>query len=86
MFAITVYLLCAIASSTCAFLLYRSYHANRNQMAFWTAVAFSFFALNNFFVVIDFVIAPGLDFSLFRTIPLAIGSGVLIFGLVWESV
>lgn len=86
MFAISVYFLCSIASATCAFLLYRSYRHNRNQLAFWTAVAFSLFALNNFFVVMDFVIAPGMDFSLFRTVPLAVGAGFLLFGLIWESV
>ena len=86
MFAVTVYFLCALASATCAFLLYRSYIHNKNQMAFWTAVAFTLFAINNVFVVVDFVLVPSFDFSLFRTIPLAVGAAVLIFGLVWESV
>lgn len=82
----TVYLLCGLTSLICAILLYRSYRSTRNQLTYWTALAFSFFTLNNFMVVADFVVYRSVDLSLVRTLPLFVGVAVLVFGLVWESV
>lgn len=86
MFGMTVYLLCGFASLACALVLYRSYKSNRNAFAFWTALAFSFFTINNFLVVVDFITARAIDLTVVRTIPLLVGVGVLICGLIWEAV
>lgn len=84
--AVLVYTLCAFTSLICALLLYRSYRENRSRMAFWTALSFSLFFLNNLCLIFDQILFPHIDLALIRTVPLFAGSVLLVFGLIWDSV
>lgn len=80
-----VYTLCMLTSLACACLLVRSYIATRHRLLFWSGLCFVGLAISNFLLVIDLVIFPEIDMSLWR---LAISTGaiaLLLFGLIWEE-
>ncbi len=87
MFATIVYLLCAFASATCAWVLYQSYDRSKSTLLLWCALCFVTLFVGNLLLVIDLVITgPGMDLSLYRGIASFVGFGLLIYGLVWETV
>jgi hypothetical protein len=81
-----VYVLCFLTSAACAWLLGRSYFANRTRVLLWSSICFVFLALNNLALVLDLVVwpSPELDLRLPRLL-LALAAIVsLIWGFVWE--
>jgi hypothetical protein len=81
-----VYVLCFLTSAACAWLLGRSYPANRTRLLLWSSICFVFLALNNLALVLDLVIwpSPEVDLRLPRLL-LALAAVVsLIWGFVWE--
>ena len=83
-FATAVYILCFLTSAACAWLLGRSYLANRTPLLLWSSICFAFLALNNLALVLDMVILPAYDLRLARLV-LALAAVVsLIWGFVWE--
>ena len=80
-----VYVLCAVTSFACAVLLLRAYRHHKVHLLFWSGLSFVGFALGNLFLVIDRMVVPGVDLSLFRSVPVLAGLLVLIYGLVWEA-
>lgn len=85
MFAIIVYVLCAVTSGLCAVLLLRGYAKSRARLLFWSGLCFAGLALNNLLLVIDVRVVPELDLSLWRAIPALIGISLLVYGLIWET-
>ena len=80
----TVYVLCAVTSLLCAWLLLRSYLATRVRLLLWTLVCFVGLALNNVVLFVDKVVAPDVDLAVWRGLPAALGVAALVYGLVWE--
>lgn len=83
-----VYLLCALMSIACAFLLLRG-GPRRNggsKLLFWAGLCFAMLALNNIILVFDLVIMPDFEFHgrMWRNIIGGLGGSLLLFGLVWE--
>lgn len=85
MFANVIYLLCAATSIICAVLLLRGYRRSHARLLFWSAVCFVGLALNNVLLVVDLRVVPAVDLSAWRTIPAVLGTGALLYGLVWEA-
>lgn len=83
-FAPTIYALCLLSSAACAWLLIRSYVRTRTRLLLWSALCFLLLAVNNFLVVIDLIILPSIDLSIFRQICALAAVAVLIFGFIWE--
>lgn len=83
--AATVYLLCAVTSLMCAFLLLRSYVRGRVRLLLWSGLCFVGLALNNALLVVDRLIVEERDLSTWRLVPAAVGIAVLVYGLVWET-
>ncbi len=79
-----VYFLCFLASAGCGFLLVRSYLNNRTKLLLWSAVCFVLLAFNNFFLVLDLVFFPNIDFSLARPLAALAGVSALLYGFIWE--
>ena len=81
-----VYILCALASSLCAVLLYRGNKRTPSHLLLWSCVCFSFLAASNVLLVIDLVIFPDFRFhgQAWRNLLSALASSVLLFGLIWE--
>ena len=85
-FPTIVYLLCFVTSVACAWMLGRSYWRNGTRLLLWSAVCFTFLALNNLALVLDLVVWPdSVDLRLLR-LCLALAAAVsLIWGFVWEA-
>ncbi|HEX5041999.1 MAG TPA: DUF5985 family protein [Candidatus Polarisedimenticolaceae bacterium] len=80
-----VYVLCALTSAACAYLLIASYRQTRSRLLFWSGLCFLGLALNNVLLFIDLVVVPSSDLGIWRS-ELALASlGLLVLGLVWES-
>lgn len=83
--ALTVYLLCALASFICAFLLARGYRASRMPLLFWGAACFSVLVVTNSLLFIDLVIFPNLDLAPWRSGLTLAALCLLLYGLIFES-
>ncbi len=77
------YLLCTLVSAMCAALLFRSWKRNASRLIMWVAVAFAFLTASNVLLMIDALTA--LDFSLWRPLLIAVGLGLLVYGLTMED-
>lgn len=85
-FPTAVYILCFLTSAACAWLLGRSYHANRTPLLLWSSIAFTFLALNNLALVLDLVVwpSPEVDLRLPRLLLALAASCSLLFGFIWR--
>lgn len=84
--AILVYIICAITSSGCAALLLRGYLKGRANLLLWSFFCFVCLALNNIILIADAILGPEYDLSLIRASLSAMGTFILLFGLVWDTV
>lgn len=82
----SVYVLCALMSFACAFLLLRAHSVSGSRLLLWSGLCFGFLALNNIVLVVDLVILPEIDFqgSIWRNGIGAVAGSLLLFGLIWE--
>lgn len=85
MLANVIFILCAVTSAICAWLLLRGYTQTRARLLFWSGLCFAGLCLNNLLLVLDHAVFPLLDLSMWRTLPAVIGVALLIYGLVWET-
>lgn len=84
-FPTIVYLLCFATSAACAVLLGRNYVRTRAPLLLWSALCFLFLALNNFILILDMLVIPGVDLRLFRLVPSLIAVSLILFGFVWAA-
>lgn len=80
-----VYLLCALTSLGCAFLLVRSYRRSRTKLLLWSSVCFVGLAVNNALLFIDLVAVASIDFSLPRALSGLAAVSALLVGLIWSQ-
>lgn len=80
-----IYVLCALTSLACAWLLLRSYAEHRHRLLFWSGLCFSGLFINNLLLVIDRLIFPGADLSTWRLIAALLALLPLLYGLIWEE-
>jgi hypothetical protein len=80
-----VYGLCLATSVVCALLLVRSWLATRARLLLFSALCFALLAVNNAFVVVDMVLLPGRDFTLWRQVSVLAALAVLLYGFIWEA-
>ena len=80
----TVYLLCALTSVACAWLLVRSYRRSRTSLLLWSSMCFVGLALNNALLFTDLVVVPTVDLSLLRALTGLVAVAALLVGLIWS--
>lgn len=80
-----VFLLCALTSLACVVLLLRAHRKSRSRLLLWSALCFVGLAMNNGLLVVDRIMLPDVDLSLWRQVPALIGIAVLLYGLVWDA-
>jgi len=85
MMANAVYVVCALTSGLCAYLMTRGYLRSRERLLLWGSLCFICLAIANLFLVIDFALLPDVDLAMLRLIPTLLGVALMLFGLVWES-
>ena len=80
-----IYVLCAITSLVCTWLLLRGYVRTRARLLLWSGLCFAFLSLNNIVLYIDLEVVPSADLSVLRAVPVVIALALLIYGLIWET-
>lgn len=85
MIASIVYLLCAVTSLWCAWLLFSNFKKAKTGILFWSGLCFACLSLSNVALFIDLVLFSSMDLYLVRTIPTVVGVALLAWGLIWES-
>jgi hypothetical protein len=80
-----VYILCALTSMSCAWLLWRRYLANRTQLLLWSSVCFLGLAINNVILFADLMIVPDTDLSMLRHVTALLALSAFVYGLIVES-
>jgi len=78
------YLLCALTSLTCAWLLLRAYTRSRFRLLLWSGLCFAGLTLNNVLPVLDRLVFTAVDLGLLRLVTAFVALALLVFGLVWE--
>ncbi|HEX7829378.1 MAG TPA: DUF5985 family protein [Thermoanaerobaculia bacterium] len=81
--ALVSYVLCLLVSAACTALLLRSWLRGRSRLVMWSAVAFCFLTVSNALLVSDLLMAA--DLSLIRALLIAIGLGLLVYGVALEE-
>jgi hypothetical protein len=82
--ASAVYLLCLVTSVLCAWLLMRSYVRHRTRMLLWSSACFALLAVNNLIMVLDILVFPETDLSIYRTVASLAAVTTLLYGFIWE--
>jgi len=80
-----VYVLCAITSALCAFLLLRHYRRGRTRLLLWSSIAFTGLAVNNVLLCVDLLVVTSVDLTIVRNLSALVAMAVMLFGLVWHS-
>jgi hypothetical protein len=83
--AAAIYTLCMLTSITCAGLLLLAWRRSRYRLLLWSGLCFAGLTLNNLALVIDKVVLPDIDLSIWRTSLALFAMVVLLYGLIWES-
>jgi hypothetical protein len=77
-----IHALCALTALACAVLLLRGWWRSRVPLLFWSGLCFAGLTLNNVLVVLDRMVWPSVDLSLWRHAAALIGLALLVYGLV----
>lgn len=80
----TVYVLCALTSFLCTWLLTRGYRRTRVRLLMWSALCFAGLTLNNLLLIADRLV-PTVELAIFRPIPAVIGVALLVWGMVRDT-
>ena len=80
-----VYILCAATSMFCAFLLFRSFRAQRSRLLLLSTLCFVGLAVTSVILVVDLIVLPDADLRLVRTLVAYVSILAFLLGLVWES-
>lgn len=80
-----IYILCALTSLACAWLLFRSYLANRARLLFWSGWCFIGLTLNNVLLVLDKLVFLNMDLSTWRLAAALVALLLMLYGLIWEE-
>ncbi len=83
--ATLVYVLCAATSLACAVLLLRAWREQRAKLLLWSALCFVGFALGNAALILDRVVMPASDLWMLRSVPVLVGLGILVYGMIWDT-
>ncbi|HET7849982.1 MAG TPA: DUF5985 family protein [Pseudolabrys sp.] len=82
--ATVVYSLCAIAALICAAFLLLAYRRGRYRLLLWSGLCFAGLTLNNVLLVLDKIVLPLVDLSIWRTLVSLVSMAVLLYGLIWD--
>ena len=80
-----IYALCALTALLCAWLLLQAYRRSRYKLLFWGGLCFVGLTLNNLLLIVDKLLVPYVDLSMWRLILALVSLIVLLYGLIWES-
>lgn len=80
-----IYGLCALTALLCAWLLLQAWRRSRYKLLFWSGLCFVGLTVNNFLLVVDKLIFPAVDMSIWRLVTGLAPLMVLLYGLIWDA-
>ena len=80
-----IYSLCAITALLCAYLLLKAYRRGRQRLLLWSGLCFVGLTFNNLTLVVDKLVVPDVDLSIWRTLIALVAMTVLLYGLIWGA-
>ena len=80
-----IYGLCAITALLCAYLLLNAFRRGRRRLLLWSGLCFVGLTLNNLALVVDKLVVPDVDLSIWRTLIALAAMTVLLYGLIWDA-
>ncbi|QYF92608.1 hypothetical protein KY495_17960 [Massilia sp. PAMC28688] len=80
-----IYILCALTSFACAWLLLQSYRSSGHRLLFWSGLCFSVMTVNNLVLVIDKLVLPDANLLLIRHLSALAAVVMLLYGLIYEK-
>ena len=83
--AAAIYTLCAITAALCAYLLLQAYRSGGYRLLLWSGLCFVGLTLNNILLVIDKILLPLVDLSVWRTLVSLAAMMILLYGLIWDT-
>jgi hypothetical protein len=85
-FRFVLFLLAALTSIGCMWLLLRAYARTRVRLLFWTGVCFIALSVNNVVLFIDVVVLPTqVDLRMLRLGAALAGVACLLYAFIWEA-
>ncbi len=85
MFSAAIYILCAITSLACAWLLLYRYWKSGHRLLFWSGLCFVGMTLNNLLLVFDKLVFPDIDLLPYRNASALVAVLLLLYGLIYEK-
>lgn len=79
------YGLCIGVAIICAWMLLAAWRRERHRLLFWSGLCFLGFSMNNLLLLLDKVVYPDVDLSIYRAIVGFASITVLLFGLIWDD-
>lgn len=83
--AMVAYAVGVLTSVFCAFLLIRSYRAQRTPLLLWCSLCFVGLALNNVILFCDLFVVPEVDLEIWRSLTALAALTLMLIGLIWEE-
>jgi Family of unknown function (DUF5985) len=80
-----IYGLCALTAALCAAMLFEAYRSQKYRFLLWSGLCFAGLTANNFLLVLDKIVLPHVDLSLWRTSVGLISMTILLYGLIWDA-
>jgi hypothetical protein len=80
-----VYLLCALTSFACAWMLGRAYLRSQARLLMWSALCFAGLTVNNVLLVLDRLVWTTVDLSAWRLAIALVSVLLLVIGQVLED-
>ncbi|WP_369726759.1 MULTISPECIES: DUF5985 family protein [unclassified Bradyrhizobium] len=80
-----IYGLCAATSAVCAGMLLGAYRREKYSLLLWSGLCFVGLTLNNVVLVIDKIVLPDVDLSLWRLLIALVAMVTLLYGLIWDA-
>jgi hypothetical protein len=80
-----IYVLCALTSLACAWLLLSRYRQSGHRLLFWSGLCFGAMTINNIILVIDKLVFPEANLSLLRQSVALVAVLLLLYGLIYEK-
>jgi hydrogenase/urease accessory protein HupE len=80
-----IYGLCALTALVCSCLLLQAYARGRYRLLLWSGLCFAGLTVNNLLLVLDKLVFPQVDLSVWRSSVALLAMIVLLCGLIWES-
>ena len=83
--AAIIYGLCTLTALICTVLLWQAYRRSAYRLLLWSSFCFAGLTINNLLLVLDKLVFPLADLSIWRTSVALVAMSILLYGLVWDT-